>query len=147
MLLVVDHRLQGGVDGEVEGLAFDLRGAGQVGWRAGWAEQGAQVQRVARHWGAVDLQCRLRGRVGWGQQQVGHVQLELVGHVAVRWGGQVQLGQLVGAQGERLGPRGGVQVEHHGLGAGWAVELDEPRLVAVRGMTTFEGDFGGNISI
>ena len=37
MLLVVDHRLQGGVDGEVEGLAFDLRGAGQVGWRAGWA--------------------------------------------------------------------------------------------------------------
>ena len=37
VLLVVDHRLQGGVDGEVEGLAFDLRGAGQVGWRAGWA--------------------------------------------------------------------------------------------------------------
>ena len=110
--LLVDHGLQGGVGGEVEGLAFDLRGAGQVGWRAGWAEQGAQVQRVARHWGAVDLQCRLRGRVGWGQQQVGHVQLELVGHVAVRWGGQVQLGQLVGAQGERLGPRGGVQVEH-----------------------------------
>jgi len=132
VLLVVDHGLQGGVDGEVEGLAFDLRGAGQVGWRAGWAEQGAQVQRVSSHLLAVQLQSWLGVRVGWGQQHIAHVQLELAGQVAVGWHGQAQLRHLLGAQLERLVPGSGVQVEHHWLGAGWAVELDEPRLVAMR---------------
>lgn len=39
--LLVDHGLQVGVGGKVEGLAFDLRHAGQVGWRAGWASWSA----------------------------------------------------------------------------------------------------------
>ncbi len=147
MLLVVDHRLQGGVDGEVEGLAFDLRGTGQVGWRAGWAEQGAQVQRVGSHLLAVQLQSWLGVRVGWAQQHIAHVQLEVVGQVAVGWCGQVQLGHLLGAQLERLVPGSGVQVEHHRLGAGWAVELDEPRLVAMRWLTTLERIFGNKVII
>ena len=148
-VLLVDHGLQGGVYLEGERLAVLLHsaGGGQL-CRGGFCtQQVAQVQRVAVDRCTVDLQRWWRHAVGWGQQHVGHVQLERVGQVAVGWCRQVQLGHLLGAQLERLVPRSGVQVEHHRLGARWAVELDEPRLVAMHRLLLVDHRFSSGLAL
>ena len=104
--VLVDHHLQvvvGAVDVGVERHVTLLHGAGggPLAWGGVCAQQVAQAQFVV----AVtrDLHHVVACGVHWGQHHVGGFELELRGHAAVGRCGQLQLGHLLGAQGERPG--------------------------------------------